>query len=58
MTNYDKIMAVMSVNRMAYLMARTTPCEKCPIGLNCPDSDEETNCYYYFVEWLQKEAKK
>ena len=61
MTNFDKIMAVATPNWLAYLMARTTPCDKCPAKRECKHNKQEITeykCVRFIKHYLESEAEK
>lgn len=63
MTNYDKKMAEMTVNKMAFLLSLSIhSCEECPLRKDCyinnkNDIDGFYGCIDYIKTWLESEAK-
>lgn len=56
MTNFEKIKQ-MSVEDMAYYLARMTHCPPCPIKTVCADNNG-ISCRNVFIKWLESEAEE
>lgn len=56
MTNYEKIMAELTIKGLAAKMEEYTTCENCKIREFCREDKTNVSCNQIFEMWLEKES--
>ena len=58
MTNYEKIMAGLTIKGLAEQMEKyTASCSKCKAREFCRETKDDVDCNEVFEMWLEKEAE-
>ena len=58
MTNYEKIMAGLTISVLAEQMEKYITCEKCEAREFCREDKTNVSCNRIFEMWLEKEAEE
>ena len=58
MTNYEKIMARLTIEGLAEQMEKYITCVTCEISEFCRGTKDDIKCNKVFEMWLEKEAEE